>query len=68
MEPFDIIVSGESYTIQPLISENFEVYYSGELIGFLTPTVQGEDTLWSSREIEKDLADQLGEQIERHEI
>ena len=65
MEPFDINVSGDQYTIQPLISENYEVYRAGELLGFLTPTVRDGGTLWSSREIEQSLAGKMGEQIEQ---
>jgi len=68
MEPFEINVLAQSYTIQPLISDNFEVYQADELIGFLTPTVRKEGTLWSSREIEKDLAQQIGESIEKHRL
>ncbi len=64
MEPFDIDLQGIIYTIQPLISENFEVYRSGELIGFLTPTIIENKTVWSSREIEKNLANELGRKIE----
>jgi hypothetical protein len=64
MEPFDIDVSGDRYRIQPLVSANYEVYHLGELIGFLTPTVRGEATLWSSREVGQGLATRMGEQIE----
>ena len=64
MESFDINVSGAMYTVQPLISENYEVYRDGELLGFLTPTVRGEGTFWSSREIEQTLAGEIGGQIE----
>jgi hypothetical protein len=64
MEPFDINISGDLYTIQPLISENYEVYQSDQLLGFLTPTLQGEETVWSSREIEQELAARMGEQID----
>lgn len=66
MEPFEIILSGESYTIQPLISDNFEVYRFKKLIGFLTPTADPGGTLWSSREIEQFLAEAIGRQIEAH--
>ena len=65
MEPFDIYVSGDHYRIQPLVSANYEVYHLDELIGFLTPTVREEATLWSSREVEQGLAARMGKQIEK---
>lgn len=65
MEPFDIQLSGVSFTIQPLVSGNFEVYQTGELIGFLIPPIGPEETIWNSREIEDGLAQRLGELIEQ---
>ena len=64
MEPFDIQLSGVSFAIQPLVSGNFEVYQGRELIGFLTPTVTPQGTIWNSREIGNGQAQMLGEQIE----
>ncbi len=65
MEPFDIQLSGVSYTIQPLVSGNFEVYQDGELIGFLAPTKSPQQTIWNSQDIDDGLGQRLGEQIQR---
>lgn len=68
MEPFEINLVGQTYDIHPESDGTYLVYFSGHKYARLYPDVAAAGVQWESAEISPELAAQLGELIEEHEM
>lgn len=68
MEPFEINLVGKTYKIQLLDNGSYEVYFTSSLVGIITPTLTDFGVTWQSLSIDLELAQQIGELIEEHDM
>jgi len=70
MEPFDIELVGMTYTIYPQENGNFRVFEWEKYIGTLEPIANDDTSVeWVTADLMSvDLAQQIGELIEEHEM
>lgn len=68
MEQFEINLVGETYTIKPLENGEYQVNLGHYVQGVLIPKVGDLGVTWSGGGINNDLARQLGELIEEHDM
>lgn len=68
MEPYEIELAGAVLTIHPEGDGTYLVYDRGEKLARLYPDVTAAGAIWESADITPDLAQQIGELIEEHEM
>lgn len=68
MDSFEINLLGEIYTIQPLANGEYQIKQTHTVLGAISSKLGDLGVTWSGGGINNDLAQQLGELIEEHEM
>ncbi|MEJ5993448.1 hypothetical protein WG904_03380 [Pedobacter sp. Du54] len=69
MESFNVNLGGETYTITTLKDKiDYQVAKGTEVLGSITPISGHSGIKWTGMAITNDLAQQIGELIEEHEM
>ena len=68
MNAYEINLLGEIYTIQPLANGEYQIKQSKTVLGAISSKLGDLGVTWSGGGISEDLAQQLGELIEEHEM
>lgn len=68
MEPFVITIADKHLSVKPRLDNAFDIFENDRKLGTVQPIVVNEATVWTSKEIDKDYAQQIGELIEEHKL
>lgn len=68
MEPFEVNLVGQVLTIQPRLDSCYDIFDGSEKLGTLCPIKVSEKTQWTSKELDKDYAKQIGELIDEYKL
>lgn len=68
MEPFEINLVGQVLTIQPRLDNAYDVFEGGEKLGAVLPVIINNETKWTSKELNIDYAQQIGELIDEYKL
>ena len=68
MDPYEINLDGRALMVYPQTDGTYMVYDGAIKLARLYPDVQATGDVWESADISQDLANQIGELIEEHEL